>query len=280
MNNLDIKTIVRKIKSLTNNDPFKYLEAQSTWFSESFVSLEHKDRYPYITGEFDSFFFDKSISKLEKEVGLKFVVNNELKQQGHDRKKSAKWIIKTWGGIRGIKDSSIQDIVENLDKQEFLYKNISSWSKVLSFKNIDNDVIYDSKAIYSLNWLLLHLNNPTKYFVQPEGRNRKLIAFPINAIINFRHSKLINLEKRGEKAIENVYYKSDEVYIKYREIVRLINLEIWDNKYIDLTKLVGHKVYLKDYSFFTELLLFNMADDVIVTDVQNNVSISYKYEEL
>ena len=55
-----------------------------------------------------------------------------------------------------------------------------------------------------------------------------------------------------------------------------MNSKLWEDETIDLTQLIGRKIYLKDYPFFTELLLFNMADNVVVKDVQNMVNISIK----
>jgi len=276
MNNYEIESIAKKINTLTNNNPLTYLKKTSTWFSESFVSMEDTNKYPYLDYGYEDFFFDSRIEKLDKEAGLKFIVNLGLNDSAKDKELIAKWIIKVWGGIKGIKDSTIKDIVKNIDKEKYSFKNISSWSKVHSFKNIDTDIIYDSKVIYSLNWLLLQLDNDDKYFLQPEGRNKRLTAFPMSAIINFRNTNLIDMNKRGSKAIEKVYLEENEVYEKYCELVIILNKKLWDNEYIDLTNLIGEKIYLKDYPFFTELLLFNMADDVIVDDVRKNIFISLK----
>lgn len=276
MNRYEIEVLVKKIKSLTDNDPFSYLQKKSTWFSENFVAMDNENKYPYLEYGYEDFFFDDSIQKLDKEVGLKFIVNSGLEDKNNDIEIISKWIIKTWGGIKGIGDSTIKNIVNNLDKKSYSFTNISSWSKVHSFKNLSTDVIYDSKVIYTTNWLLLNLDTDNKFFLQPEGRNKRLTTFPMNAIINFKNSKLLDMSKRGSKAIEKVYLSENEVYEKYLEFVALLNNELWSDKYIDLTKLIGKKIFLKDYPFFTELLLFNMADDVIVDDVQKNIFIAIK----
>ena len=276
MNNCEIETIAKKINILTDNNPLTYLEKKSIWFSESFVSDGNKNKYPYFDYRYKDFFFDTRIKKIDKEVGLKFIVNHSLNDPTKDMELIAKWIIKTWGGIKGIKDSTVKNIVKNIDNYEYPFKNISSWSKVHSFKNINNDIIYDSKVIYSLNWLLLQLDGDDKFFLQPEGRNKRLSAFPINAIINFKYTDLIDMNKRGNKAIEKVYINENEVYKKYRKLIIELNRTLWNDEYIDLTNLIGEKIYLKNYPFFTELLLFNMADDVVVDDVRKNISILFK----
>lgn len=276
MNNYEIEIIAEKINSLTNNNLLSYLKKKSSWFSENLVSMENKNKYPYLDYGYEDFFFDNQIDKLDKEAGLKFIVSEGLNDSTKDKELIAKWIIKTWGGIKGISDTSIKNIVENLNNKKYSFNNISSWSKVHSFKNVDTDVIYDSKVIYSVNWLLLNLDNDYRFFLQPEGRNKKLTTFPISAIINFKNTNLIDVTKRGSKAIEKVYLDENEVYVKYREFVSLLNAKLWDDEYIDLSKLIGKKIYLRDYSFFTELLLFNMADDVIVEDVRKNIFIALK----
>jgi hypothetical protein len=91
--------------------------------------------------------------------------------------------------------------------QYFPYDKISSWSKIHSFSNIETDIIYDSKVIYSLNWLLLTLDGyDGKYFHQPMSRNNKLITFPIDTIINYRHTNKIDVDKRGENIFSKVYH--------------------------------------------------------------------------
>jgi len=276
MENYEIDIVIKKINDLTNNKPLDYLSSKSTWFSESFVSTSNNNKYPYLVDGYENFFFNDNIDKLDKEVGLKFIVNQGINDSKNDIELISRWIIKTWGGIKGISDSTIQNIVKNIDKKEYSFTNISSWSKVHSFKNLTTDAIYDSKVIYSLNWLILNLDTDRKFFVQPEGRNKRLTTFPMNAIINFKNSKLIDMRKRGSKAIEQVYLPENEVYEKYLQTVSLLNDKLWGFSTIDLTRLIGKKIYLKDYPFFTELLLFNMADDVIVNDVRENIFVALK----
>lgn len=276
MISLEIKEIIEKINSLVNNQPYLYLENKSTWFSDNFVDINDNNRYPYINLSDCDYFHDKNVKKFEKEVALKFLINNDLNNNDVDDLKVALWVIKIWGGIKGIKETSIQKILINLENKIYPFENISSWSKVHSFKNIKSDVIYDSRVIYSLNWLLLSLNIDTKFFLQPEGRNKKLSTFPVSSIINFKNSKFIDVNKKGDKTFEKVYFKGDELYSKYIEIITAINENIWKDEYIDLSKFNGQKIYLKDYNFFTELLLFNMADDVILEDLRKNLFIALK----
>lgn len=276
MHNFEINEISNKINSLIENNPFPYLESKSSWFSDDFVNMKKENKFPYLVYGFEDFFFNNNIKKLDKEVALKFLVNDSINNDKNDIESIAKWIIKIWGGIKGIKDSTVKEIVANLNKKNYSFNNISSWSKVHSFKNLERDVIYDSKVIYSLNWLLLNLDYENKFFLQPESRNKRIITFPITPIINFKNSTSIDMSKKGHKAIEKVYYKENEVYENYIQLITMLNEKLWNDQYIDLTDFIGKKIYLKDYNFFTELLLFNMADDVIVEDIRKKIFIAFK----
>jgi len=271
-----INEIINKINRLTNNDPFSYLETKSNWFNDDFVDMKKINKFPHLEYGFEDFFFNPKIKKFNKEVALKFLINESINNCTKDLNLTATWIIKIWGGIKGIKDSSIREIIDNLDKKNYSFNNISSWSKVHSFKNIKRDVIYDSKVIYSLNWLILTLNSNNRFFLQPESRNKKLITFPITSIINFKNSSSIDISKKGHKAIESIYYKENEVYQKFIELITVLNKKLWNDKYINLSDFTNEKIYLKDYNFFTELLLFNMADDVILDDIRKNINIEIK----
>lgn len=273
MNIDDIEKIVDRINKLVDEKPFEYIQKKSTWFSEKLVSPTHKDGYPYLNPEYNDFFLDTTISRFTKDAGLKFAVNIDMNDPSKDVRLISTWIIKIWGGIKGIKNPTINSIVENIDSNVYSFENISSWSKVHSFKNIDTDIIYDSKVIYSLNWLILQLENKHKFFLQPMGRNKRLMTFPIESLINYRHSDLIDMEKRGEKATQEVYYIKKQVYTRYRNIIHSINKELWGSETIDLGRINQGVVYMKDYPFFTEMLLFNMADDVIFSDVRKKVKI-------
>ena len=269
--------LIKYIKQLCNESPFDFLKNSSNWFSNSFVTSNDKTFYPYYDTQYNSFFFEKNISSFQKDVGLKFLINKDINDTSKDLEKISEWIIKDWGGIRGISNPTIKEIVKKINDKNYHFDNISSWSKIHSFKNINTDIIYDSKVIYSINWLILKLNiEDYKFFLQPLGRNRKLSTFPIDSIINYIHSDELNMDKKGEKITESVYYKKTEVYTKYRDLIHLINQNLWGDIELDLSKLIGEKIPLKDYPFFTEMLLFNMSDRVIFEDIRKSIEINIK----
>jgi hypothetical protein len=77
------------------------------------------------------------------------------------------WIINNWGGIRGFKQNNrnvekIKQYKKQLEKRKLTkecFSTISSLSKVSSFLDPENFVIYDSRVIYTLNWLILTCEN-------------------------------------------------------------------------------------------------------------------------
>lgn len=275
---VDIEKIVKHINNLCDGNPFKYLQNNSNWFSMKLTSFESRDRYPYMLTQHNSFFFDSNLTPFEKDVGLKFIINTDLNDPTKDFVLISKWIIKVWGGIRGIKDETITELVQNISTQLYPFENISSWSKINSFKNIDTDIIYDSKVIYSLNWLLLQINRKSyKFFHQPNSRNSKLTIFPIDTIINYIHSDSINTNQRGDSVTNDVYQSKNEVYKNYRNTLISLNSLIWGNESLDLSKLLGRKICLKEYPFFTEMLLFNMSDDIVLKDIRKRVLVDIRY---
>ncbi|AEW86354.2 hypothetical protein ACSLMH_00410 [Flavobacterium columnare] len=109
------------------------------------------------------------------------------------------WIINNWGGIRGFKKTGQNIAKLSKFKNQILttkltldtFSTISSLSKVASFINPNEFVIYDSKVIYSLNWLILTSENQkifkVPYFPIPTGRNKIISDFDMNTILNLSH---------------------------------------------------------------------------------------------
>ena len=99
-------------------------------------------------------------SAFQKNVALKNCLRRHLRCNDYSIEY---WIIQTWGGIRRFKKNKINDqriaeLYDRLDKGSLsrdLFGCISSLSKVASFFNPSEYTIYDSRAIFSLNWLLL-----------------------------------------------------------------------------------------------------------------------------
>lgn len=163
------------------------------------------------------------------------------------------WSIQKWGGIGSFKkneqnDKRITKFLNQL-KTTTLTKNtfecISSLSKVASFAYPDRFAIYDSRAVYSLNWLIFNYSANIELFPQPTGRGSELAKYDMQTIFN--------LSKRM------VTYKSHKT--SYHEYCNLLG---W------LAKIVfgdAGKPYM------IEMLLFMIAPTKIIKQIESCVSI-------
>jgi hypothetical protein len=112
-----IQKIITHIQSLTNNKPYEYLRRNSDWFSDSFVFEGRKDSYPYIDERYRKYFSNRSLTKFEKDILLKFLINEDFNNNSYDKEIISMWLIKVWGGIKGIKKDSVIELLGNLKNQ-------------------------------------------------------------------------------------------------------------------------------------------------------------------
>ncbi|WP_203525825.1 hypothetical protein [Crenobacter caeni] len=164
------------------------------------------------------------------------------------------WVIQKWGGIGSFKKNERNDrkIVKFIDEikdgklTKSTFECISSLSKVASFLDPDHYVIYDSRAIYTLNWLLFNLENEAALFPQPNGRSSDLAKFDMQTI--FRLSK----KKISYRSYKNAYHD-------YCNIVKHLNEEVFGE---------GSKPYL------LEMLLFMVAPRWTVGSIEKSVTVN------
>ncbi|WP_067175269.1 hypothetical protein [Sulfurospirillum sp. UCH001] len=263
-----IEYIVTELNRLTNSEPLNYLSLNRTiWLNER-VTKELLD----IIQAFD--LSNTNISPFEKDVLLKFELNNQIKNLNDTtrRRQLDKWIVCSWGGISTHRDfESIYDL-----KTQRLYDRISSWSKILSFENIETDIIYDSRVIYSLNWLIykynkLHGTNK-KFLFQPDGRNKKLNLLPVEAIINFEYSSHYDLDKRGDKVFCEYFCDKNECYEYARKLIFEINQKLFEN--VKSTHIGDRAILHKNFPFFSEMILFEIANKEIFEDIRKLITVS------
>lgn len=133
---------------------------------------------------------------------------------------------------------------------------ISSLSKVASFVYSEQFAIYDSKAIYSLNWLLIRqVNNPV-LFPHPNGRGE---------IANLDMKTLINLS-----GLEHSYHSYETAYYEYCELMK----EFSEKIYGALNKPYIHNA--RNQPYLAEMLLFRIPVPVIIEDLHNSVRVTIK----
>ena len=163
------------------------------------------------------------------------------------------WVIQEWGGITSLKKNEKNDnLITKLDSEldigtltRPIFSIISSLSKVASFIDHTKYAIYDSRVIYSLNWLLFKYSETTEFYPQPSGRNSKLSEFELNTILNLSGRQISYIEHKT-------------AYHDYCNLLKHLSLE----------------VYGKYEPYHIEMLLFTIAPNYIVDDIKNSISLS------
>jgi len=200
---------------------------------------------------------DNAITIFEKNIELK----NELEYQYQSKGDSSEldfWIINHWGGIHGFKNTE-----NNIDKTKKFkqqlnvgkltkdsFSTISSLSKIASFMYPEEFFIYDSRVIYALNWLILTCENRDElcysYFPIPTSRNKILVNFDIQTVLNIYHS--------GQYTdFSAMYYDQQIAYFTYCNFIKKAAQSIYGE---------SEKPYL------IEMLLFVLADKEIFSEIK------------
>ena len=163
------------------------------------------------------------------------------------------WAIQKWGGIGSFKkneknDLRIEKFITELSKGE-LTKNtfdcISSLSKVASFIDPEKYVIYDSRVIYSLNWLLFNYSPEQSLFPQPAGRSASLAKYDMQTIFRLT-------QKQHE------YRSHKDAFHEYCSLIKQLSLLVYG-------------VNSKPYKL--EMLLFMIAPTWVIENIENAVSL-------
>jgi hypothetical protein len=163
------------------------------------------------------------------------------------------WAIQQWGGIKTFKNTTANDqlitnflsacnLGRNLQRSQF--NKISSLSKVASFSDPLKFFIYDSRVIFSLNWLNLAYGSPKLWHSQPVGRNTKLNKYSLETILNL-------------SGISVVTIPDGEAYLHYCKYI------------LSHYKQIG---YAEPWEL--EMLLFVIADSEIIEDIKSHTTIA------
>lgn len=222
----------------------------------------------------------KELSKkvsYEREIILKQKINFKLNEFYKTDKKQFNdlclWIIKDWGGILTAKDSNtIELISEFLKSEKPSYKRIASSSKVGAYMYPDKYIIYDSRVAYSLNWIILSKNAGEYYFPIPSGRNSKMMAFDMNVLIrlkNITHYSPNDISEMDKKQFvsqkdKSQYIPENEAYLELNKLIKEISVRLWDDE------------KAKKMLYYTEMLLFSIADREIYMDITKKLRLDIK----
>lgn len=210
-----------------------------------------------------------ALSHYEKELQLKKIVgqklNDTLKSNADLFDKLCLWVIKDWGGITTANDNNTLILIKDFLKQDKPHFNrIASASKVGAYLFPDRNVIYDSRVAYSLNWIILSDNAGQQYFPIPEGRNSKMSAFDLNVLIRLKNishyhpTDIAHLDHRLfiKNSDKKLFINKKDAYYELNNLVKQINQKLWK----------GDKEKEQNL-YFTEMLLFSIADREVFRDI-------------
>ena len=128
----------------------------------------------------------------------------------------------------------------------------------------EKNVIYDSRVAYALNWIILSENAGQKYFPIPEGRNSKMIAFDLNVLIrlknitNYQITDIKQLDHRLfiQNCDKKIFINKKDAYCELNNLIKEISIKLWK----------GEK-NKEENLYFTEMLLFSIADREVFRDI-------------
>lgn len=164
------------------------------------------------------------------------------------------WVVQDWGSIGSFKKNDKNNIriknflreLENNSLTRNTFECIPSLSKIASFINPDKYSIYDSRAIYTLNWLIFNHSSSTELFPQPIGRSAELSKYDMQTI--FRLTK------------RQFSYRSHKVAF---------------HQYCALLNKLAPQIFGEDRKpYKVEMLLFMVAPTKIVSQIESSVSLT------
>ncbi len=184
----------------------------------------------------------------------------------------ALWIIRDWGGIHNGSDSdTIRCVNAFLGADKPSFDRIASSSKVGGFMTPTKRIIYDSRVAYAMNWIILSENAGKKFFPIPEGRNSKMQAFNLDVLIRLKFLDIYKPDKtQGWKDGRYISTKDRDIFIPKADA------------YFELNSLVGqvNELLWNDTRrlepFYTEMLLFAIADTGVFEDITERVRIEIR----
>lgn len=232
--------------------------------------IDLKERFDFNFDITDKIFSSKETEQLstdknsfDQNVRLKWILSGKYKTNTEQNFIDF-WIVNKWGGIRGFKPNErnvekVRRFKKQLEKRKLsldCFSTISSLSKISSFIDPENFVIYDSRVIYTLNWLILTCENQNgfkkKYFPMPSGRNKIIANFDMNTIVNISHIS---------EYVENteLYVSQQNAYFEFCDFIKT-NTEL----------IYGENS--KPYEL--EMLLFTLADKEIFKELKERIKIT------
>lgn len=301
MTQLLIDYLKEQFEKYSSKDCDRYLKENYKWsVGESFIKKSEESSLPMANGGKE--FLDR-IKKImsEKGVGSAKSVSLDLEMTFILRKifsdyftefetineNHIPFIVNSWGGI-DVKDAKLfvdkylSEFKEGDPRVQ--YERISSSTKVLSFYRPTEYVIYDSRVIFSLNWLIFRFNliNPKdggakfKFFPQPSSENGVVKRLNYSALLVASNTEageilrgdLKRVHSDGGKTRFNsliakaIEFDKDDAYKHYVSLLRCLSRKLLPDDDWALTKV--------------EMMLFAVADKNIAADILNYSAFMYR----
>lgn len=265
--NFDVDKIVNYLRPFKDRLPELYVWATPTEKElEAGLSLNLFNKTEFNT-------LMKSETYFERNALMKSFINSKLtKTKDKDLLTTYyMWIIKDWGGIRGIKSDGLYERIEttiiSYNKDYCVsFEKISSTTKAMNFISPEHFIIYDSRVAFALNWIMLKTNASSKYFAIPQGRNSKLGAFDMLTLIRLKNIKLYKESYSNNKDDKRFIYNNDKtLFIDEKHCYHLMN-----ELFKEISQKLWHGTDMEMYPYYTEMLLFAIADTYIFEDILNS----------
>jgi len=217
------------------------------------------------------------LTNFERNILLKTLISEKINTAYESKdiiqlKNIFEWIVHDWGGIkngRGNIDKLYEMSVKAICENNLNFDRIASTSKILSFYKPNEHIIYDSRIAYSLNAIMLLEDATDKYFPVPSGTNSKMNAFNIEVLIRLKHKSGKYKRKENTKLIANadktLFVSKKEAYSMMKKTIIEINQNIYNNE-----------PEKKDCPFYTEMLLFGIADTLIYDRIYETIKLEIK----
>ena len=163
------------------------------------------------------------------------------------------WVIRDWGGIATFEIGDRNNARIKKFKEEILkgqlsqnsFEAISSLSKLSSFWEPERYAIYDSRAVFSLNWIIFRYSDDRQLFPQPSGRNTETSKYDIDTLFKL-------------SGIDHQYRSKKTAY----------------HEYCSLLQDLSEQLYKSRKPYFAEMLLFLAAPNVIIEDIKRSVIVT------
>jgi hypothetical protein len=257
------------------------IEKVAKYLSELNVSENYNWPIPFYKGHGYNLFSQEellqftNLTNFESNVRLKSLVSEKIKSAKNNYEENLlknifEWIVHDWGGISNGRqniDKLFNLGIDAIKNVELNFDRIASTSKILSFYQPSDFIIYDSRIAYSLNAIMLFLNATEKYFPVPPGKNPKMNAFNIEVLIRLKHKSNVYKRTGNKKIIANadntLFFKKNDAYSIINNTVKEINKIIYKND--------RQKMY---EPFYTEMLLFGIADTLIYDKIIEKININ------